>query len=90
MAAPSEFDLLLTDMTMPRMTGDALAHRVREIAPGLPVILCTGFSDKMDPDRSKALNINCFLMKPIQKTKLAVAIKEALAQSAPPDDHPLA
>jgi PAS domain S-box-containing protein len=90
MAEPSRFDLLLTDMTMPRMTGDTLAHRVREIVPDLPVILCTGFSEKMDPDRSRELNINCFLMKPIKKAKLADAIKDALTQSAPADDHPVA
>jgi PAS domain S-box-containing protein len=86
-AAPSKFDLLLTDMTMPQMTGDTLAHRIREIDPDLPVILCTGFSEKVDSVRSKDLNINCFLMKPIQRNKLAAAIKDALAQSPQSADH---
>jgi PAS domain S-box-containing protein len=79
-AAPKMFDLLLTDMTMPQMSGDILVHRIREISPDLPVILCTGFSDKIDKAKCDDLRINCFLMKPIEKNKLALALREALSE----------
>ena len=80
-AAPSKFDLLLTDMTMPQMTGDVLASRIREVQPAMPVILCTGFSEKINPHKCDDLNINCFLMKPIKKSKLAIAIRDALSRN---------
>lgn len=73
---PSKFDMLITDMTMPKMTGEKLAQRLREIRPDLPVILCTGFSDKIDRRRCAELKINQFLMKPVKKGNLAKAIRD--------------
>lgn len=74
---PAKFDMLITDMTMPKMTGEKLVQRFREIRPDLPVILCTGFSDKIDRQKCAELKINQFLMKPIKKGNLARAIRNA-------------
>ena len=56
-AAPEEFDLIITDMTMPKMTGDKLAQEVIQIKPDVPVIICTGFSEKMNWEKATALGI---------------------------------
>ncbi len=87
MTEPAKYDLLLTDMTMPQMNGDVLIHRIREIAPSFPVILCTGFSERIDSKKCDAMDINCFLMKPIQKSKLANAIRDALSQEPPSESQ---
>jgi PAS domain S-box-containing protein len=79
---PAKFDMLITDMAMPKMTGDQLAQRLRAIRPGLPVILCTGFSDKIDRQKCAELNINKFLMKPVKKVNLAKAIRDAFESSS--------
>jgi CheY-like chemotaxis protein len=60
-AAPTRFDLLITDHTMPEMTGEALARAVRQIRPELPLILCTGFSETMTAEHSRALGIDAYL-----------------------------
>lgn len=75
---PSRFDLLLTDMTMPDMTGDRLAKEIRKIRPEIPIIICTGFSERIDEAQSKLIGINGFLMKPVNKAILAKKIREVL------------
>ncbi len=76
------FDLVLTDMTMPEMTGADLAHRIREERPDIPIILCTGFSELITSERLKNLGISEVLMKPFDKKQLANAVREALVQAA--------
>lgn len=75
---PDFFDLVITDMTMPEMTGDLLTRNIREIAPGLPVIICTGFSERIDRKRAQRLGIKQVLMKPVNKSDLAKAARAAL------------
>jgi len=75
---PETFQLVITDMTMPRMTGAELARQLLEIRPGLPIILCTGFSEQIDGDKAKALGIRRFLMKPIKKRELAEMLRSVL------------
>ena len=77
-ANPKKFDLVITDMTMPNMTGLTLAKKVNEISPGIPVILCTGFSDQANEHRAHALGIRAFLLKPILMRDLAEAVRKAL------------
>jgi PAS domain S-box-containing protein len=77
-ANPDNYDILVTDMTMPHMSGDMLVRRIRQIRPEFPVILCTGYNEKADQRMCSALNINCFLLKPVAKNKLAVSIKNTL------------
>jgi CheY-like chemotaxis protein len=74
---PDQFDLLITDMTMPNLTGDKLAHAVKEIRSDMPVILCTGYNEKIDSHK-KDLEIDGFLMKPIDKAKLAKTVRKIL------------
>ncbi len=75
---PEAYDLAITDQTMPRMTGVELASRLRAINPDLPVILCTGFSQTLTPERAAEMDLG-FLMKPVNKTVLAAVVKKALA-----------
>ncbi len=72
------FHLVITDMTMPRLTGADLARKLLRLRPGLPVILYTGFSERMDADRAKDIGIAAFLMKPIVAAELAGKIDEVL------------
>jgi CheY-like chemotaxis protein len=77
---PLGFDLLITDMTMPRLTGDKLAAEVIRIRSEMPVILCTGFSERMEEGRALALGIRAFLKKPITVEDVAHKIRMALDQ----------
>jgi CheY-like chemotaxis protein len=75
---PREFDLLITDMTMPRLTGDKLAVEVMRIRPDMPVILCTGFSDRIEEGRALEMGIRAFVKKPITVADVAGKIRMAL------------
>lgn len=77
-SAPDTFDLIITDMTMPDMTGDRLAKEARSIRPDLPVIICTGFSEKMDEQKAGDLGINGFLMKPVVLKEMARTVRDVL------------
>jgi len=77
-ARPDQFDLMITDMTMPHMAGDRLSEKILDIRPNLPVILCTGYSDMINEDKAAALGIRKFVMKPVEKNELARAIRSAL------------
>ncbi|MFH1080229.1 MAG: PAS domain S-box protein [Pseudomonadota bacterium] len=79
-ARPDRFDLVITDMTMPNMTGIELAQEVIRFRPGLPIILCTGFSEALTPEKVKAMGIGALIMKPIVKLQLAKAIRMVLNQ----------
>jgi CheY-like chemotaxis protein len=79
-AAPQRFDLVITDQTMPRMTGDALSRAVRRIRPDIPIVLCTGFSHMIDAERAKALGINAWLAKPWEAREFARTIQKVLEQ----------
>ena len=76
--APEAFDLLITDQTMPHMTGDELAQRVLACRSDIPVILCTGFSSTMDESEAAELGIQAFLMKPIIKNTFARVVRSVL------------
>jgi signal transduction histidine kinase/ActR/RegA family two-component response regulator len=83
-AHPGRFDLVITDMTMPLMTGDRLAQRIWELRPGVPVILCTGYNELMSEDQAIALGIRKFLLKPVDMDELAAAVRAALDTTPPP------
>ncbi|MBN2716560.1 MAG: response regulator [Deltaproteobacteria bacterium] len=71
-------DLLLTDQTMPQMKGSELAARAMKLRPGLPVILCTGFSRTIDEEAAMKMGISRFIQKPVRKKELAAAVREAI------------
>ena len=75
---PDGFDLLVTDMTMPNMTGVQLVGEVHRIRPDLPVILCTGFSHQINEENAGQLGINAFVMKPLVRDQLASLIRRIL------------
>ena len=75
---PQQFDLVITDQTMPTMPGDALARELLRIRPDLPVILCTGFSHIVSADKAKAMGIRGYLMKPLAIRDLAPIVRHVL------------
>ncbi len=75
---PNQFDLVITDLTMPNMTGIQLTKALKDIRLDIPVILCTGFSEAITAKQVKDLGIRKLLIKPVDKTTLAKAIREAL------------
>jgi nitrogen-specific signal transduction histidine kinase len=79
-AAPQHFDLVITDYTMPIMTGEVLAHELRRTRPDIPIILYTGFSDTTVAERARALGIDAFVLKPVRVRDLNLAIRQVLAQ----------
>jgi PAS domain S-box-containing protein len=80
---PDAFDLVLTDVTMPKMTGIELGMEILAIRPGIPIILCTGFSDLVTPERVKALGVRELLMKPLVMSDLASALRQVLGDNKP-------
>jgi PAS domain S-box-containing protein len=75
---PGDFDLVITDYTMPNMNGFDLAGEIMRLRPGIPVMLCTGFSENMSPEKAQAAGIKAFVMKPLSRLELAQAIRKAL------------
>ncbi|MDJ0803709.1 MAG: response regulator [Desulfobacterales bacterium] len=80
---PDAFDLVITDMTMPEMTGDRLAREILAIRPDVPVILCTGYSEQISEEKAAALGLKGFAMKPLIMADLNTLIQEALDRSEP-------
>ncbi len=78
--SPESFDVLVTDMTMPGMLGTHLALRARELRPGLPVLLYTGFSESVSGETLREAGISRLLMKPVAPLDLARAINEVLGE----------
>lgn len=78
---PQKYDLVITDMTMPNMTGYNLAKKLMEIRPGLPVILCTGFSDQVNEEKARSAGILAFLFKPVPLHDLANTLRKILDEA---------
>ncbi len=79
---PTAFDLLITDQTMPVMTGESLVRKIRSIRGDLPVILITGYSSKINRAESQALGIDAFCMKPLGMTELAKVVRKVLSEAS--------
>jgi PAS domain S-box-containing protein len=77
-ADPGRFDLIITDQTMPGMTGSQLAHEILKIQPDVPIILMTGFSETITPEEAVCMGIRDFLEKPFNKHEIATAIHRSL------------
>jgi CheY-like chemotaxis protein len=75
---PKQFDLVITDQTMPRMTGVELSQKILAIRNGMPIILCTGFSELVNEEQALAIGIRKFILKPILKSQLSILIREVL------------
>lgn len=77
---PYRFDLVITDMTMPQLTGEKLAKRLMEIRRDIPVILCTGYSELISDEKAKNIGIQAFIMKPLVLRELAKTVRNVLDQ----------
>jgi len=75
---PGDFDLVITDQTMPVITGDQLARRMLAVKPGIPIVLCTGYSASISKAKAKQLGIRAFIMKPVQGQVLAATVRRVL------------
>ncbi|MBI9073827.1 MAG: PAS domain S-box protein [Desulfatibacillum sp.] len=75
---PYSFDLVLTDMTMPDMTGDKLAEAVMHLRPEIPVILCTGFSERLSREEAGEIGISDYILKPVIMKHLAEVVYKAM------------
>ncbi|MBU1564645.1 MAG: response regulator [Proteobacteria bacterium] len=75
---PDQFDLVITDQTMPGMTGTDLAQRIMQIRQGMPIILCTGYSNPITEEKARALGIKGFAIKPLARKSIAALIRDVL------------
>jgi CheY-like chemotaxis protein len=80
MQNPWRYDIVITDMTMPKMTGEALARKLLLIRSDIPVILCTGYSRSMTRERARAVGIREFALKPLSIRELAQTVRRVLDQ----------
>ena len=75
---PYQFDLVITDQTMPHITGYELAHKFLQLRPDMPILLCTGYSSIVDEERARAIGIRDFAMKPLAMEVLAQKVGNLL------------
>jgi PAS domain S-box-containing protein len=87
-ASPERFALVLTDQTMPGMTGAVLAHQLRQIRPALPIILMTGYGLSLTPERLEAAGVTQLLLKPATLFSLGSSVHSALHRQLPPAPWP--
>jgi CheY-like chemotaxis protein len=73
-----KFDLVITDMTMPKMSGDDLAREILKIRTNIPIILCKGYSKKISEGKAEALGVRALVMKPIVAEQLATIVRRVL------------
>jgi CheY-like chemotaxis protein len=77
-AQPDNFDLVITDLTMPNMTGDRLAKEIKQIRPDIPIIICTGFSSRIDTNSPEAQYVDAYIHKPVIRRDLDADIRTVL------------
>ena len=78
LASPDSFDVILTDQTMPHVSGSELAQKVLQVRPDIPIILCTGFSAIISEEKAKEIGIAKFVLKPFSTSDLAHSVREVL------------
>jgi len=75
---PDFYDLVISDMTMPDMTGDQLAKEILSTKPDIPIIICTGFSERINKKQAETIGVKGFLMKPVVKSEMAQMVRKVL------------
>jgi CheY-like chemotaxis protein len=78
------YDLVITDLTMPQMTGDKLSHEIVTLNPDIPIILCTGFGASIPDEKARSAGIRAFLKKPIVMSEIAETIRKVLDENSGP------
>jgi CheY-like chemotaxis protein len=77
-SGPDRFDLVITDMTMPQMTGQKLVKEILNIRPDMPIILCTGFSEKISEEKAGEVGINALVFKPFVIRDFSLTVRKVL------------
>ena len=77
-AQPEKFDLVITDQTMPNMTGAELTKKLIDIRADVPIILCTGFSEVISEEKAKEIGISEYVMKPVVQSEIGKTIRKML------------
>lgn len=85
---PDGFDLVITDQTMPGLTGILLAERMLRVRKELPIILLTGYSEMVSAEKARAAGIAAFALKPVTKREIAATIRRVLDQRSSTGSHP--
>ncbi|WP_163339795.1 AAA family ATPase [Desulfopila sp. IMCC35008] len=80
-ADPHRFDLVITDMAMPNLTGDQLIVEILKVRQDMPTIICTGYSAKMSDKKAKEMGVSSFAMKPLAKSDLAIKVRKVLDEA---------
>jgi DNA-binding NtrC family response regulator len=80
---PSRFDLIITDVTMPHLSGDQLMEEVLKINHRMPIILCSGFSNRIDGETAIKIGAHSYIEKPLDKDRLAFTVRKALDDRYP-------
>ena len=75
---PEAFDLVITDQTMPNLSGSELAAELMKIRPGIPIILCTGYSKKMSEDKARNMGVREFCLKPLERKYFVKIVRKVL------------
>ncbi len=83
LADPGRFDLVMTDQSMPNMTGEELSIELLSHRPDMPIVICTGHSEVISPESSKEIGIRAFLQKPVEPTELRRVVREVLDEAVP-------
>lgn len=79
---PEAYDLVVTDQSMPEMTGDVLAEQMLTIRPDIPIVLCTGYSSRIDnEDQARAIGVRALFMKPVELEALAKTVRQLLDET---------
>ena len=81
---PDQFDLVITDMTMPKMTGEKLAKELKKIKTDITIILCTGYTSGISKQKIKKMDISAFVMKPFTIQELSIIVRKALDEKQNP------
>ena len=76
-----QYDLILTDMTMPSLSGTELTEKILAVAPKMPIILCSGYSEFLNGEKACSLGIREYLMKPVPFVLLGKTVREVLDKS---------
>jgi PAS domain S-box-containing protein len=79
---PMDFDLVITDMTMPKLTGDRLSQEIKKIRTDIPIILCTGYSDKLADKNALDYGVQDFMVKPIKQADLIKTVRNVLDKAS--------
>lgn len=85
---PYRFDLVISDQTMPELTGKMLIRALLDIRPGLPTIICTGYSDQIDEREAAGMGVKAFCMKPLDMAEMLRTVRQVLDGSPKTDERP--